>query len=114
MIGNLPINEVKMNDHRGVLIQITDLQPKVAKRFGKETFLDGLRDRLGQHFAYIMGKGFVITLNEVAVRPETVRLISSESIRPFDYEANVGGVEIKVTIGFYRKPHATIGIRRSD
>ena len=99
---NLPIQELAANKDLGVSIQITDLQSEVSKRFGRETFLDGLRDRLGQHFAYIMGKGFDITLNEDAVSPETVRLISSGSIRPFDYEANVGGVKIKVTIGFYR------------
>ena len=84
---NLPIQEIAANEDLGVSIQITDLQSEVSKRFGRETFLDGLRDRLGQHFAYIMGKGFDITLNEDAVSPETVRLISSGSIRPFDYEA---------------------------
>ena len=99
---DLPIEEVEANETRGVSIDIRDLQDHVGRRFGSESFLDDLRDRLGQHFAYIMGKGFSIILNGTSVRPETVRLILSNIIEPFDYEANVEGVEIKVTIGFYR------------
>ena len=98
----LPIEDVEPNEQRGVTIEIANLQDDVARRFGRETFLDVLRDRLGQHFAYIMGKGFTVTLNGVDVRPETVRLILSDRIEPFDYEANVEGVKIKVTVGFYR------------
>ena len=98
----LPIREIENREVLGVCIRVPDLQDEVARRFDRETFLDGLRDRLGQHFAYIMGKGFTITLNDIAIRPETVRLISTNAIRPFDYEANVDGVGIKVTIGFYR------------
>lgn len=99
---NLPVRELESNGNLGVAIRVTDLQPEVATRFNSETFLDDLRDRLGQHFAYIMGKGFSIKLNGNEIRPETVRLIFSEKIKPFDYEANVDGVKIKVTIGFYR------------
>lgn len=98
----LPLREIEKNGNLGVAIRITNLLPDVSNRFSKETFLDDLCDRLGQHFAYIMGKGFVIKLNGVQVRPETVRLIFSEDIKPFDYEANVDGVRIKVTVGFYR------------
>ena len=98
----LPIEDVEDNDEFGVTIEICELQDEVARKLGRETFRDGLRDRLGQHFAYIMGKGFTVTLNGDEVRPETVRLILSDRIEPFDYEANVDGVRIKVTVGFYR------------
>lgn len=99
---DLQIQEVEASDHRGVNIRITDLQNDTVKRFMSETFLDGLRDKLGQHFAYIMGRGFTITINGEAVVPETVRLIQSNDINPFDYQAVVDGVRIQVTVGFYR------------
>ena len=36
------------------------------------------------------------------MRPETVKVIFAEDIKPFDYEGDVDGVRVKVTIGFYR------------
>ena len=99
---DLPIEGIEENEERGVLIEVSALQANVGKRFARESFLDDLRDRLGQHFAYIMGKGFSIKLNGAPVRPETVRLILSRDIEPYDYEAEFSGVKIKVTIGFYR------------
>lgn len=101
-IWDLRIQQIDTTDVRGVTIRITDLQKDTAKRFDSEVFLDGLRDKLGQHFAYIIGRGFAITINGDPVVPETVRLILSDVIEPFDYEAVVDGVKVKVTVGFYR------------
>jgi len=99
---DLPIKEIETTEERGVAIRIADLQSDTAKRFGSETFLDELHDKLGQHFAYIMGRGFEIRINGTRVVPETVRLIQSEAIKPFDYQAVVDGVRVQVTVGFYR------------
>lgn len=99
---DLQIKEVDATAERGVTIRIAELQNDTAKRFNSETFLDELRDKLGQHFAYIMGRGFSITINGDPVVPETVRLILSKDIKPFDYEAVVDGVKVQVTVGFYR------------
>ena len=98
----LQIEEMEKDDDIGVTISIQDLHESISDRFGRQTFLDGLRDKLGRHFAYIMGRGFEIRLNGETIRPETVMLILSDRIKPFDYEANVNGVHIKVTVGFYR------------
>lgn len=99
----LDLDEFEADGERGVRIAVDRLLPDIAKRFGAEAFLDGLRDKLGQHFAYIMGRGFELTLNGAPVPPETVRLKFSESIRPYDYEADVDGVKVKVAVGFFRK-----------
>ncbi|WDQ98162.1 ATP-binding protein [Devosia sp. J2-20] len=99
---NLRIEEIDATDERGVTIRIPQLQAGSAKRFGSDSFLDALRDKLGQHFAYIIGRGFSITLNGDSIDPETVQMILSDAIQPFDYEALVEGVKIKVTVGFYR------------
>ena len=99
---DLPMAEIEKSDDVGVTISTDELQEAVSKRFGQGAFKDQLRDKLGSHFAYIMGRGFEILLNEQPIVPETVRLILSDRIQPFDYEAEVGSVRIKVTIGFYR------------
>ena len=99
---DLPIEEIDKNGNVGVTISVEELQEPVSNRFGRDTFVDQLRDKLGSHFAYIMDRGFEIILNGQPVVPETVRLILSDKIKPFDYQADVEGVRIKVTIGFYR------------
>ena len=99
---DLPLDELDASDARGVEIVVSRLQGAVARRFARETFLDELSDRLGQHFAYIMDKGFTIALNGEQVRPERVSVILSDTIRPFDYVAQVDGVSIRVVVGFYR------------
>ncbi|WP_206455450.1 ATP-binding protein [Aurantimonas marina] len=98
----LQIDDIEDNGERGVEIAVTDLLPETAKRFRDDTFLDALRTKLGQHFAYIMGRGFSVTLNGHPVSPETVQLIFSEQVKPYDFEAQANGVEIKVTLGFFR------------
>ena len=98
----LPFREIESTSKVGVSIAIPELQVDTAKRFGSRDFLDRLREKLGQHFAYIMGRGFSITLNNEPVVPETVRLILSDIIKPFDYSAVVDRVKIRVTIGLYR------------
>ena len=94
----LPIEEMEKDDDVGVTISIQDLHKSISKRFGRQTFLDELRDKLGRHFAYIMGRGFEIRLNGETIRPETVMLILSDRIKPFDYEANVNGVPKYTTV----------------
>lgn len=99
---DLSFQELESTAERGVEIRIASLKEDIGRRFQSETFLDELRDKLGQHFAYIMGRGFSIVLNGAPVVPETVQLILSSKIQPYDYEATVDGVRIHVTVGFYR------------
>lgn len=90
------------NGSVGVSIHIDELREEVAKKFVGERFVESLGEKLGQHFAYIMGKGFEIAINGEAVKPETVQLILSDTVEPYDYEGSHNGVDIKVTVGFYR------------
>jgi len=98
----LPFQNLRKNSERGVTISITNLKHEVAKLFAKDSFIDLLSEKIGQHFAYIIEKGFVIELNGEKIRPETVHLIFSDEIKPFDYEAKLGEIKVKVTVGFYR------------
>ena len=98
----LPFDEIETGAEHGVTITIPALRENISKKFQQQDFIDQLKDKLGQHFAYIMGKGFEIRLNGTPIIPVTVQLILSEKIKPFDYQTVVDGVEIKVTVGFYR------------
>lgn len=98
----LPFEEIGKGEECGVTITIPVLHEGISKKFQQEAFIDQLKDKLGQHFAYIMGKGFKIRLNGKPITPVTVQLILSRQIEPFDYQTIVDGVEIKVTVGFYR------------
>jgi hypothetical protein len=98
----LPFEELPANTRRGVTINVTNLKAEVGKLFRKDSFLEALSEKIGQHFAYIIEKGFKIFLNDEEVQPETVHLIFSNQIKPYDYEAEIGKITIKVTVGFYR------------
>lgn len=99
---DLELSSLEDTGEYGVSIYIEQLQESVSKKFQSERFLDDLKEALGQHFAYIMEKGFRITVNGETVSPETVRVILKDSVAPYDYEATYGTVDIKVLVGFYR------------
>jgi hypothetical protein len=92
---------------KGVIISSTDIKDEVSTQFNSEIFENRLRQKISEHFGYIMQKGFRVLLNGIPVPPSTLPLLSADygtkaAIRPFDYIADIGGVHIKVTIGFFR------------
>ena len=99
---DLELEELDDDGSTGVSICIEDLHDDIIKKFQRERFIEALTEKLGQHFAYIMKKGFELTINGQAVKPETVQIILHERIEPYDYEGVHLGVDIKVTVGFYR------------
>lgn len=91
----------------GVTIQSDDLKPEVADKFGNQSFCNKLRDKISEHFGYIMQRGFLIEMNGTKIDPTTLPLFSAEhdqgvAIRPFDFIDKIEGLDIKVTIGFFR------------
>ncbi|MCG8433943.1 MAG: ATP-binding protein, partial [Gammaproteobacteria bacterium] len=106
---NLPIvrSTTKAGD-KGVTITITDVRNEPAKLFANNSFINRLKSEISEHFGYIMQKGFLIKVNGEELTPLTQQLIFREysnqaGIRPFDYESTFKGVNIKVTVGFFRK-----------
>jgi len=91
----------------GVTISSSDIKNDVSEQLGSEIFQNRLRQKISEHFGYIMQKGFRVWLNDVEVGPSTLPLLAAPygrnaAIRPFDYISEVGGVHVKVTIGFFR------------
>lgn len=99
--------EKKKGGKTGVTITITDLKREIAKRFGNDAFVNTLKSEISEHFGYLIQRGFSIVINGEKLNPKTQQLkfkthSSKRAIRPFDYEARIKGVDVKVTVGFFR------------
>lgn len=109
---DLPIEKIKNRKTKGVTIIVPTLKPEIARQFGNEQFQNTLRNKISEHFGYLMQKGFVVRVNGQKVPQRTLQLYTSDiskkfGIRPYDFEADEDGVNIRVTVGFFR-PLASI------
>ena len=101
---DLKLSENPPQGTPGLTIESHDLRPDISSAFSREDFRDDLNRRIGEHFGYIIGRGFKILLNGVEVSPRITRVINGADtgVQPYDFFASVDDVEVKVTIGFYR------------
>lgn len=103
---DLDIARRKAKKKHGVTIVIPELRPDVARQFGNAAYLEDLKRKIGKHFGYLILRGFEIKVNGETVKPNTLRLYCARTkkdvLNPFDYIAEMGGVRIRVTVGFFR------------
>lgn len=97
----------------GTSIVIGELYEGIAARFGEDvkSFQAELKRMVATHYAYIIDKGFDVTINGDSIKPHPTRLIfgdeakgrKSFSIQPFIFKAKTDdGVEVFLTVGFTR------------
>lgn len=93
----------------GTTVYISHLLDGVASLFGpdREFFSSAFVKQVETHYAFIIHKGFEVTVNGVKVVPKPIELHFDDSrnkkaIRPFIYKAEVDGVKIFLAIGFSR------------
>ncbi len=108
----LPIKDNdNVMDENGTVIEVADLYSSVAKRFGedKEVFLQELESRISTHFAFILKKGFSITLNNTKVSPMPINLVfagndkdKKNKVQPYVFKGDIKGVEVYLAVGFTR------------
>jgi len=103
--------EIAPAAERGTSVLVRGLYPAVSQRFSSCAFVNAFREALSTHYAYIIGKGFTVYLNGEPVRPKQVRLLFAEQgdksfvthrIAPFIYQAEHGGVDVFLAVGFTR------------
>jgi hypothetical protein len=105
---DLSVEKLNNRKRKGVTIIVPTLKPDIARQFGNSQFQNQLRNKISEHFGYLIQKGFSIYVNNEVVRSKTLQLHSSDfskskgGIRPYDYEAEEDGVIVRVTVGFYR------------
>lgn len=97
----------------GTTIVIDSLNDGVKTQFGvdSEAFASTLERLVASHYAFIIDKGFEVTINGVRVAPRPTKLLfdkaasgkSNASIQPFIFETSTeDGVEIFMAVGFTR------------
>ena len=103
----------------GTTIFVGELYPGIAQSFGEgaESFNIRLKRMISTHYAYIIDKGFEVTVNEVRVKPLTTKIIyddrpnpGDDAVRPFVFRSNTDGVEVYLAVGF----HTTDPITKRD
>jgi hypothetical protein len=95
----------------GTSIEVKDLRAVVRQEFASSQFIEALRDTVSTHYAYIIGKGFSVSVNGENVLPKSIRLLfvkqddepaAEHPIAPFIYEASHNGVDVFMAVGFTR------------
>ena len=94
-------------------ITVNDLHGGIARTFekneGRESFVSSLMDTISTHYAYIMEKGFRVTINGTPVKPRTIKIAFDErleqhgAIRPFVFKGTMDGVDVYLAVGMTRE-----------
>jgi hypothetical protein len=100
----------------GTKINVTCLNDGISRQFDKERspFLADLEKEIARHYALIMEKGFVVTLNGTRIKPVSIKLLAPQSfgairgpaIEPYVLTGKIDDIQIDIVVGFYR-PLAT-------
>lgn len=107
---NLPFKYIN-EDHSefGTFIEVKDLYEGIAKTF-EEDFYDDFCATIKEQYSYIIQKGFKVYVNETLIEPKKLGLLVDEAalkgeregITPYIYEVSSQGVDIFLSVGFYR------------
>lgn len=109
----LPVREAgNPEDYDGTNIDVDNLNPGISKTFGEgaKSFSSDLRQTIATHYAYIIEKGFEVTINGARVKPRTTKLVHdnrenapANAIRPFVFRTTTeDGVQVYLAVGFTR------------
>jgi len=105
----LPLGPLKRAfPHPGTKIHVTDLNDEVKAKFSPDDpFIENFRKAVAQHYNRILQKGFVVTVNRVAIKPTILRFLSIPDLResgiaPYLFHGRVNEVDVDVIAGFYR------------
>lgn len=95
-------------DEFGTGIDVRELYASTQKRLGSPKFFDSFIANVQTHYAYILEKGFSVSVNGVSMRPvQTLFLygppVGAGRIAPFVYTGTIGSVNISLIVGLYRQ-----------
>ena len=100
----------------GTSILINDIHKNIAHMFGedKESFSASLTSVISTHYAYIMDKGFSVTINDKPVEPKTINILydkdTDKGIRPYIFEGEIEGVNVYLSVGLTRQISSRIEV----
>ena len=111
---HLPVSESSQREKEdGTTIVIGELNENIETLFDedKENFALELTRKIETHYAFIIAKGFRVTVNGQIIVPKPTELIFVETanergtdteVRPFIYETEIDGVSVFLNVGFTR------------
>lgn len=94
----------------GVEILVTKLHPTISALFDpkKGNFEDVLSKKIRDYYAYIIQKGFKVTVNGKEITPAVINTLvpastrgAKSTIAPYIYETQFDGVSINLVMGMY-------------
>tara|TARA_R110000772_G_scaffold140721_6_gene249869 strand:- start:3398 stop:4810 length:1413 start_codon:yes stop_codon:yes gene_type:complete len=100
--------KLSLDDINGTEIKILDLYESISKKFRSTDFLREFKDCVRQTYSYIIEKGFKVFINDELVEADSINLIyespgkAGGSIAPYIYQGDIDGVNVELTVGFYR------------
>ena len=91
-------------DGASTAITIDRLHDGIAKTFREdgEAFGSSLIHAISTYYAYIMDKGFTVTVNGKEVKPKMISILYNREnggVKPFVYESEVDGVGVYLAVG---------------
>ena len=108
----IPVREADISaDYDGTTIVVGELYPGIAKTFGEgaKSFKSDLNRMIATHYAYIIDKGFEVTVNGDPVKPRTTKIVHdnrasarADAIRPFVFKSTTDDVSVYLAVGFTR------------
>ena len=111
-VWEIPVREADISaDYDGTTIVVGELYPGIARTFGEgvKSFSSDLKRMIATHYAYIIDKGFQVTVNGDPVRPRTTKIVydqqdtaRADAIRPFVFKSATDGVQVYLAVGFTR------------
>lgn len=93
----------------GTSIRVSKLRDTVSQVFDSKPFRDAFYDAVATHYAYIINKGFQVSLNGEVIEPKPILLLfskqddvaaSKHKILPFIYEATYKNIDVFLAVGF--------------
>jgi hypothetical protein len=104
----------KPMNQEGTTLVVGSLHPWIADRFSVDgqDFHSKLDRMVATHYAFIVNKGFKVSINNTPVKPRPIKLLFSrksrtakkdaKEIQPFIFKTKEEGVEVFLAVGFTR------------
>src|SRR5262249_16960076 len=98
----LPVNGTNERfPQDGTLVEITDIRNEVQQSFstGLTEFEKRLRDLIGEHYAYLIDRGFSVSINGSTVTGKPIDILfetgrKAAAIRPYFWQIDRDGIHV--------------------
>ncbi len=104
---NIPLKQTaRSGEQNGTVIYITHLYENISSQFNSENkfFTEELERLISTHYAFIIEKGFRVTINGIDIIPKPTEILfhvgEGEGIKPYIFQAKMDDVEVYLAVGF--------------